>query len=425
MSNSPTLPPAAGSERKQTPLPAALATQGDARLQAALAASARAEASLSGLFRAIQHLGNGVGGAREANESLTAELEGLRDMLGTATDQQQRFEHKLEQLERVLYRTRQEYERERAFLIDQQDAFLVKLLDEQEAELKRRDVDLDILRGRLAELERRESGETRPPAVQLPSLQPPPVELIEPKQATGQGLTELERAEHAELERTAQKLAEDRERARATVARLQAQRDDAQSAVLRISKERDDALYQIHRLRSELGGPRIPVSTLPPPPDPLRDPVATRAPKSTPNSHAQGNLPPRSGSTDPAFASESSPSSAEASDGRDGTAIRSVLRPPRSNPNAAPLPTRLSPPPTRLSPPPAKSSPSPGQLGGTPTVPPSAQSSASSRPPLKQKPDPSTRPLVGYSMSQDSVEPEHLAELRVPSKASPPSNEPR
>ncbi|HKO52855.1 MAG TPA: hypothetical protein VJV79_34340, partial [Polyangiaceae bacterium] len=71
-----------------------MAVDSDARVQAALAASARAEASLSGLFRAIQQLGNGVGGAREANESLTLELEGLRDLLAAASERQRIFERK-------------------------------------------------------------------------------------------------------------------------------------------------------------------------------------------------------------------------------------------------------------------------------------------------------------------------------------------
>src|SRR6478752_486377 len=181
MSNEPTLPPVAEPQRKSSPLPV-LANESDARLQAALAASARADASLTGLFRAIQQLGNGLGGAREANESLALELEGLRDLLGVASEQQQIFERKISELEQVLDRTRKEHAHERGYLIDQQDLFLVKLLDEQE------------------------------------------------------------------LERTAQKLAEDRERARETVARLQAQRDEAQIAVARIERERDEALHEIHRL---------------------------------------------------------------------------------------------------------------------------------------------------------------------------------
>ena len=165
MSNSPTLPPATGLQRNPTPVPA-LATESDARVHAALAASARAEASLTGLFRAIQQLGDGVGGAREANESLTLELEGLRNLLGAASERQQIFERKLAELELVLDRTRKEHARERAFLIDQQDLFLVKLLDEQELELKRRDRDLDTLRARLAELERRDQVALAPTLVQ-------------------------------------------------------------------------------------------------------------------------------------------------------------------------------------------------------------------------------------------------------------------
>jgi predicted nucleic acid-binding Zn-ribbon protein len=258
MSSSPTLPPATGPVRRPTPLPS-LTAQSDQRVQAAIAASARAEASLSGLFRAIQHLGSGVGGAREANELLTQELEALRDMLGAANEQQLAFKQKVVMLEQTLERTRKEAERERVFLTDQHDAFIVDLMDEQEGELARRDRDLDILRERLAEIERRNTPTVPPPTADTRGSGRMKAALVEDEGAA------LDRAERAELERTAQKLAEDRERARETVQRLQAQRDEAQSAVSRISKERDEALQQIHRLKSELGGPRIPLSTRPPP----------------------------------------------------------------------------------------------------------------------------------------------------------------
>lgn len=419
MSNSPTLPPTAASQRKPTPFPAPLATQSDARLQAALAASARAEVSLSGLFRAIQHLGSGVGGAREANESLTAELEALREMLGSASEQQSVFEQKVAQLELALDRTRKEHERERAFLVNQQDIFLVKLLDEQEVELKRRDADLDVLRGRLAELERRQLVTVPPPLIQLPSLAPHQIALVEPTAVAADTQDAgLARAEHAELERTAQKLSEDRERARETVARLQAQRDEAQSAVARISKERDDALHQIHRLKSELGGPRIPLSTRPPPADSRRVGAATLT---LDQLEMEARLS-RPTAPSPASSPGSSPTASSPSAAAKPSGISSVLSPPRSNPNAAPLATRLSPAPSRLSPPPAKHSPPPEELRRALTAPPAMQSSASSRPPLKQKPDASTRPLVGYSMNHDSVEPEHLEGARLSSKSLPPGS---
>jgi hypothetical protein len=411
-------------------------------LQAALAASARAEASLTGLFRAIQHLGAGVGGAREANEALTTELEALRDMLGAANEQQRLFHVKIEQLELVLDRTRKEHERERAFLIDQQDTFLVRLLDDQEVELNLRDTDLGVLRGRLAELERRQLVTVPPPLVSLPSLNGPAIQLVEPTHSHSPPSSELERAERAELERTAQKLADDRERARETVSRLQVQRDEAQSSVARISKERDEALQQIHRLKAELGGPRIPLSTRPPPADTRRDSAQARAlgaaltldqlemearlsrpttPASSPqaSSPVAASPPPATGSSPLASLP---PVSAPVSPPR-VPAISSVLSPPRSNPNAAPLPTRLSPPPTRISPvPPARHSPPPEELRRALTTPPAMQSSASSRPPLKQKPDASTRPLVGYSVGSETIEPEHLEGVRLSSKPGPPTS---
>ena len=434
MSNSPTLPPI--THRKPTPLPG-LTTESDARLQAALAASARAEASLNGLFRSIQNLGSGVGGAREANESLTQELEALRDMLGAANEQQMAFKQKVALLEQALDRARKETERDRAFLIEQQDAFLVILIDEQEAELSRRDSDLETLRGRVAELERRDPiVKIREPIAAPRVVTPSQVATIAPPRPEGITLTsaasvtppssDMDRAERAELERTAQKLAEDRERARETVQRLQAQRDEAQAAVARITKDRDDALQQVHRLKAELGGPRI--STRPPSPESRRDSASFRvasqpgdiltlegleleARLARPVSSSQPTLPAASSSQPGLVASSSAePSLPPGSSTKPNAApISSVLNPPRSNPaTSSPLPTRLSPPPTRLSPPPsARNSQPPEELRRALTNPP-ASSPTSSKPMLKQKPDPSTRPLVGYSMGNDSVETEHV-----------------
>jgi len=385
-------------------------------VQAALAASARAEASLTGLFRAIQHLGNGVGGAREANESLTLELEGLRDLLGGASEQQQVFQRKVSELELVLDRTRKEHATERAFLIGQQDAFLVKLLDEQEIELKRRDGEIEKLRGRLAELEQRNQVALAPTLTQMPSSRPPPVQLVEPKATTDEAGAGLDRAERDELQRTAQKLAEDRERARETVARLQAQRDEAQNAVVRIAKERDDALYEIHRLKSELGGPRIPLSTRPPAPESRRDSSSGRAYPTVPTL-GQLELEARLSRPAAPAPSASSPLAPPVSAAAGSQPISSILSPPRSNPNASPIPSRLSPPPSRLSPPPpARNSVPPEELRRALTT----QSSPSMRPVLKQKPDVSTRPLVGYS--NDNVEPERLESATQLASKPPPGS---
>ncbi len=444
MSNSPTLPPV--THRKPTPLPA-LTTESDARLQAALAASARAEASLNGLFRSIQSLGSGVGGAREANESLTQELEALRDMLGAASEQQVAYKQKVLLLEQALDRTRKEAERDRAFLIEQQDAFLVILIDEQEAELRRRDSDLETLRGRVTELERRVPASVSNFAAvpsEAPTLPPPtsPFADHEVRRAGDVTLTsavspppsEIDRAERAELERTAQKLAEDRERARETVQRLQAQRDEAQSAVLRVTKDRDDALQQVHRLKAELGGPRI--SSRPSSVESRRDSASFRA--AAPDAdiltldglelearlaHPVSSSQPAPSPAQPGLQATSSgePSVPPRSSSNPGAPISSVLNPPLSNPlDSCALPTRLSPPPARISPPPAaRDSQPPEELRRALTSPP-ASTPTSSRPVLKQKPDASTRPLVGYSMGTESVETEHV---RLSSK--PPRSDKR
>jgi hypothetical protein len=374
---------------------------------------------LTGLFRAVQQLGNGVGGAREANESLTIELEALRDMLSAASEQQHTYERKLGQIEAVLDRTRKEAERERSFLIDQQDTFLVKLLDEQEAELKRRDGDIEALRRRVAELEHRQLVTAPPPPLAIDSLT-----VIEPSRVSEAPLSALDRAERDELERTAQKLSEDRERARETVARLQAQRDEAQAAVVRISRERDDAVQQIHRLKSELGGPRIPHSTRPPMSESRIDPKSSRAALSLEQLEIEARL-----SRPTAPAPSSSPHASSGSkpiSSKPAPIINSVLSPPRSNPVAAPasMPGRMSPPPSRISPPPVRQhSPPPEELRRALTAPPAAPSSVSSRPPLKQKPDVSSRPLIGYALGNDTVETERLEGVRLSSK--PPGTDKR
>jgi hypothetical protein len=399
MSSSPTVPPQPGShrvDRKRTPLPS-LTAQSDARVQAAIAASARAEASLSGLFRALQHLGSGLGGAREANESLTQELEALRDMLGAANEQQLAYKNKVELLERALNQARADVERERKFLIEEHDAFIVDLLDEQEGELEKRDRDLQVLRERLSEIERRD---------QIPTLAPPNADATSSarmriaQQFEDEG-SALVRAERAELERTAQKLAEDRERAREAVSRLQAQRDEAQAIVARVTKERDDALDQVRRLKAELGGPRLPLSTRPPPVESRRPELPLSKPPalaSKPGSELTLDSLDFDGALGRAPLSAPAP------------ALSSVALPPRSNPQGSPTPRSnplAAPPPPRLSPPPDElrlaltSSPVLQPLG------------ASSRPPLKQKPDVSLRPLVGYSLGDEEIAAEQIEGVRL------------
>jgi len=423
MSIPPPLPPAVGLERKPTPLPQ-LAEPSEAHLQAALAASARAEATLSALSREIQRLGSGVGGAREANESLTLELEALRELLGRTGDQQLTFEGKVEELEAVLDRTRHEHARERTFLIEQQDRFLVELLDEQEAELKRRDAELEILRGRVVELERRAVATVAPARASAPGAS----ELAPPSAALGSAASELELTERSELERMAQKLAEDRERARETVARLQTQRDEAQNAVARITKERDEALSQIYRLKSELGGPRIPHSTHPPAGELRRDSASARAALLAVELELEAGLSHPTMPSSPSSSAANGPSSAPGASSAQTSEtppISSVLSPPRSNPHAAPLPTRLSPPPARLAPQPTvvgRPSPPPEELRSALTE---ALPVAAGRPSLLGKSSAGPRPTGGYSLNDESVEAEHLEGARPSSRPTTPGGDKR
>jgi hypothetical protein len=74
----PSLDPDAGTgppDRRNTPVGGDTSS---AHMQAALAASNRTDESLNEFMRAIQELARGVGGARQANEHLVAELQTLR-----------------------------------------------------------------------------------------------------------------------------------------------------------------------------------------------------------------------------------------------------------------------------------------------------------------------------------------------------------
>src|SRR5262249_7983356 len=119
----PTRPPPAPAAKPQSTTPPTAEEQtlierrnSPSRFQAALEASTRTDTTLSGLFRAIQHLTEGVSGAREANDGLISELEALRSLLGLANEQQLAHKHKLSMVEQSLERQRQSYEQEKNYL---------------------------------------------------------------------------------------------------------------------------------------------------------------------------------------------------------------------------------------------------------------------------------------------------------------------
>jgi len=105
--------------------------------------------------------------------------------------------------------------------------------------------------------------------------------------------------------------------------------------------------------------------------------------------------------------------------------ISSVLSPPRSNPHAAPLPTRLSPPPARLAPQPTvvgRPSPPPEELRSALTE---ALPVAAGRPSLLGKSSAGPRPTGGYSLNDESVEAEHLEGARPSSRPTTPGGDKR
>jgi hypothetical protein len=171
-------------------------------------------------MRAIRDLSSGVSGAREANLQLLRELETMADMLGSANETQLALKNRVALLEQTLERTHQEASAERAYILEQQDAFIAGMMEDHEQVL--------------VELHRElEAAKARPPfrTTTLPDF----VGLAEPSDEK-----DLRGALDA-AERTIEKLFGERDRARETLLKLQAQRDEAQATVARLTRERDQA----------------------------------------------------------------------------------------------------------------------------------------------------------------------------------------
>jgi len=115
-------------------------SSGEERLELALAEVSRTEANLGQLLRGLKHLATGAAAAREANRELCHELDELRAHLVHVNEQETALRYRMAQLEQLLDVIRREAARERRFLIEQQDLFLVEIMTEHEqtiAELRR------------------------------------------------------------------------------------------------------------------------------------------------------------------------------------------------------------------------------------------------------------------------------------------------
>lgn len=416
-SSSPTIPsslepspvPPLASEPERTPLaterPAAsgqvlASDRSQAHLEAALAASSRSEASLSTLMRVVRDLSAGVSGAREANVQIVREMECLADMLGGANERQLVLRNRVVFLERALEKATEEASAERAYILDQQDSFIAGLMDDHEeavAELRR---ELELSRERTS---------------QRPTAAPEG----EAELATLRSELATMRSELALTRGDVEKLLQERERTRETLLKLQAQRDEAQAAVVKATRERDLARSHVSDSRISRGFSEAVKQALPssngslsaaPTSSPRHEPVSDRR-------DAPTEPPPKRASLTPV-----PPSPREALRPLALEFQHRVTDPGEPLPEGlrqAVLPPSGSAPSLKSEEPAASSNDTPTIRPVAPSGPPESLAAlgaklTSSMPPLKMKPDPSTRPLIGYSITES--EPEHIDTSRIVSR---------
>lgn len=378
-------------ERPAASGPVLASDRSQAHLEAALAASARSEASLGTLMRAVRDLSAGVSGAREANLQIMREMECLADMLGGANERTLALRNRVVYLERALEKAHQEASAERAYILEQQDAFIAGLMDDHEevvAELRR-------------ELEN---------ARERTSQRPTPAPQIEVELATLRSELALTRGD-------VEKLLQERERTRETLLKLQAQRDEAQAAVIKVTRERDLARSQVSDSRISRGFSDAVKQALPsssssgslaaPTSAPRHEPPPDRrdAPTEPPPMRASFTPPPVT--PPPSLSLDFAHRATDPEEPLPEGLRQAVLPPSGSMPSVKPLEAPLS-------------------RNDTPTIRPAAPEGpveslsalgaklTSSLPPLRMKPDPSTRPLIGYSVTES--EPEHIDTSRIISR---------
>jgi len=137
------------------PSPAVLA----GRIEAAISASAKTEATLSDLLRTAKFLSASIEAARAANAGLTQELEVLCSIVNGDGAERASLERRIQRLERVADETSRDAVRDRRALLEEHDAFIASLVSDHDRELQ-------ALRRRLSELENTavaEPSDTREP----------------------------------------------------------------------------------------------------------------------------------------------------------------------------------------------------------------------------------------------------------------------
>lgn len=333
-------------------------------------------------FGASSSEDNAVRGHRRQVDAKLEELEGIARQMALAIaetrDAQQAFAEALKEvppanpeppraqedqqevaaLKRALSELQERSRQERQFIVEEHDRFLSSILDEHERTVLELQVERDALRSELAGVRSSSEAETLPPAASALTGPPDPEAL-----AIEDLRLRLER-----VNKTVDRLTEEREQAREALKRLQAQRDAAQAA-----------LEQIHRERRGQGAE-------------LRAAGLTSL-SSPPPVKSGGAVPTES------------------------TSSTRPSRLPTLRPRPEPVALKHVPEPSAASGLAQTDSVPPLELRGAVTGPPrrtAAREGASilsqaSRPPLlKRKPDPTERPLVDYSFTGGDIEAEHL-----------------
>lgn len=333
--------------------------QDEHTVQAALLASTRAEATLSSLYRAIQQVTAGVSGAREANDQLAAELQRVREMLGASNEQRLSLRSQVHLLEQQLVEVRDESMREREFLLAEQDKFITGLLEEHDASVNR------LVHEREEALARVKASDTLPPQRRNTSPgmgsgdhTPVPGRLSDPG---------------ADPERNIERLMAERERAREVLRRLQTQRDEAQQALGKMTEERDAIQAELAKIAPARVAPAKPTVSMQ---DIRRTQPAVPLAVHRPTDPA----PPESNSGDTLGMEDrvTAPPDAPAHEAAIVASRPSVPVPRPLSSQEAPTDPPKRPPHT-----------------AAPISPP--------KPPLPRKPDPTSRPLGGYSMSGEAL----------------------
>jgi hypothetical protein len=315
----------------------------DQTVEAALAASSRAEATLDALYQAIQHATQGVSGAREANDQLAEELHRVREMHASSNEQRLVYRNQVALLQEQLEDARND----REFLVQEQDRFLAGLLEEHEQTLSRLAAERDEAFARIEKL-LRETQDTAPPkSISLRRTNPGLGDVTPP-------VPQVVLTTRQDHDRNLEKLLSERDRSRDVLRRLQQQRDEAQQSLAQVTRERDQYLSELSRFA------------------PGRVILQRTAPSPAANRRTQPAVPHLA-------ARATDPSPPDPSDALGDSVGDRATAPPGNDLQAAIALSRPSPP-TGI----------PAQIGP--------------RPPLKRKPDAATQPLGGYSVRGDDRE---------------------